>query len=345
MRGYWRIILVGALLVLCGAGYVAMRAWKAIYGPATTFDGGYRMLYVPTGAGLEQVMDSLDAIGALRNERDFQLLAARKNYGARVRPGRYRIDAGMSLNALIDRLRSGEQDPVRVTFNNIDRLEVLAGRLARQLEPDSIAFVSVFRDPAVHSAAGLSEATFSSLFIPNTYELWWTTTPEQFVARMQREQAVFWNDDRKARARAIGLEPVEVGTLASIVHAETGRMDDAAKIAGVYLNRLRIGMPLQADPTLKFALGIDSVSRVLDSDKLVDSPYNTYTHRGLPPGPIRLPDPRYIDAVLEPARHDYLYFCARADLSGHSEFARTYEQHLVNARKYQRALNERRIYR
>ncbi|MBK9627089.1 MAG: endolytic transglycosylase MltG [Flavobacteriales bacterium] len=252
---------------------------------------------------------------------------------------------GIGMNALVNKLRAGEQEPVKVTFTNVKNLRDLAGLLAQRLEPDSAAFIKAFQDPEVQHSAGLNERTFIGLFIPDTYEFWWTTTPERFVERMKREYDAFWNSDRSARAKALGLEPIEVSTLASIVQAETVQRSDASRIAGVYLNRLRIGMPLQADPTLKYALGLDSISRILDRDKTVDSPYNTYKNLGLPPGPINMPEARSINAVLQAEKHDFLYFCARADLSGHSEFSKSYAQHLVYARRYQRALNERRIYR
>jgi UPF0755 protein len=251
----------------------------------------------------------------------------------------------MSMNALLNMLRSGEQEPVRVTFSNVDHLPELAGRISAALEPDSLTFLRAFKDPDLQKEVGLDETTMISLFIPNTYEFWWTTTPQQFIARMRKEHDAFWTGARLARARELGMSPVEVATLASIVQAETVRIDDAKRIAGVYRNRLRIGMPLQADPTLKFALGLADINRVLNADKQVDSPYNTYRNTGLPPGPINMPEPRFIDAVLEAEKHDYLYFCARADLSGYSDFARNYEQHQVNARKYQRALDQRGIYR
>ncbi|MFN3874900.1 MAG: endolytic transglycosylase MltG, partial [Flavobacteriales bacterium] len=293
------------------------------------------------GSDLQTAIDSLRRIGAIRDERAARMLLER---GA-VKPGRYRVHRGMSLRAIARMLHAGLQEPVRVTFSNVDHLHELAGRLGRALEPDSIAFLKAFLDPDLQRAAGLDEATMISLFLPNTYELWWTTAPERFIERMRQEHGAFWNADRRAKAQALSLTPAEVSTLASIVQAETVKMDDAPKIAGVYLNRLRIGMPLQADPTLKFALGADSVQRILHRDKAVDSPYNTYRHAGLPPGPINMPEPRFIDAVLNAAKHDYLYFCARDDLSGYSDFARTYEQHLVNARRYQKALNQRKIYR
>lgn len=341
----WRwILLVGALLLVAAAG-VGLWMWKHVMGPATTFGEESRVVLLPTGADFEVVMDSLKAAGAVRDEHAFRLLAERKNYVGRVRPGRYRIARGTSMNALLNTLRAGEQEPVRVTFSNVHDLPELAGRVARVLEPDSLAFLGAFRDADLQREVGLGPATMIALFIPDTYEFWWTTTPEQFVARMRREHDRFWSGERLGKAVERGLSPVEVATLASIVQAETVKREDAPRIAGVYLNRLRIGMPLQADPTLKFALGQRDVQRILNTDKEVDSPYNTYRNRGLPPGPINMPEGRYIDAVLEAEQHAYLYFCARADLSGYSEFARTYEQHLVNARKYQRALNARGIYR
>lgn len=333
--------LGGLLVLLALAAGAGVLAYRMLMGPAARFAEESRVLLVPTGADLQAVADSLRRLDALGDERLFRALAER----GRVKPGRYRVKRGTSMRALVRMLHAGEQEPVRVTFSNIDHLQELAGRLGRALEPDSVAFLQAFLDPDLQRSAGLNEATMISLFLPNTYELWWTTTPQRFVERMRQEHDAFWNADRQARAKAIGLSPVETATLASIVQAETVRMADAPAIAGVYLNRLRIGMPLQADPTLKFALGLDSVQRVLHRDKEVDSPYNTYRNTGLPPGPINMPEPRFIEAVLSAPRHDYLYFCARADLSGYSDFARTYEQHLVNARRYQKALNERKIYR
>lgn len=331
------------VLLLVGAG--AYWAWSKLTGPTAHFASDSEVLLIPRGADLEQVMDSLKSIGAIQDEAAFRWLCERKKYTTKVKPGRYRIPNGMSMNALVNMLRSGEQEPVRVTFNGIRRLPELAGKLGRVLEPDSAAFLQALTDGATQHEAGHSPETFIAAFVPNTYELWWTTTPEQFIGRMGKEHDAFWTAERKAKAEAIKLSPVEVATLASIVQAETVKRSDAPRIAGVYLNRLRIGMPLQADPTLKFALGLDSISRVLNADKEVASPYNTYLNNGLPPGPINMPETSMIDAVLDAEKHDFLYFCARADLSGYSDFSRTYEQHLVNARKYQRALNARGIYR
>lgn len=333
------------LVVVVILGLGAYWAWQKMTGPSAKFLEESKVLLIPRGADFDVLVDSLNAIGAIQDERAFRWLCEQKKYTDKVKPGRYRIPNGTSMNALVNMLRSGEQEPVRVTFNGIKRLPELAGKLGRVLEPDSLEFLQVLMDGNAQRKAGYKAETFIAAFVPNTYEFWWTTTPEQFIERMGKEHATFWNAERKAKADGIKLSPVEVTTLASIVQAETVKRTDAPKIAGVYLNRLRIGMPLQADPTLKFALGMDSISRVLHKDMEVVSPYNTYKNLGLPPGPINMPETSMIDAVLNAEKSENLYFCARADLSGYSDFARTYEQHLVNARKYQRALNDRGIYR
>jgi UPF0755 protein len=345
VRGRGKIWLAITVLVLVLGALAGRWLWTRIVAPATSFSEESRVLLVPTGSGFETVVDSLRAIDALRDEQLFRMLAERKNYTGRVKPGRYRVKRGTGMNALINMLRAGEQEPVNVTFTNIDHLPELAGRVAQYLEADSLTFLAAFEDPELHRQVGMDGNTFISLFIPNTYQFWWTTTPAQFIERMRKEHDAFWTGERMAQARALGMSPTEVATLASIVQAETMRMPDAPRIAGVYLNRLRVGMPLQADPTLKFATGLFEVRRVLNTDKLVDSPYNTYKHTGLPPGPINMPEQRFLEAVLNAEKHDYFYFVARADMSGYSEFAKNYEQHQVNARKYQRALNERGIRR
>ncbi len=337
--------MIIAVIVLIAGALAGRWLWNSIAGPAAKFEEESRILLVPSASELDDVIDSLIAIGAIEDEQKFRWLAEKKNYAAKIRPGRYSIERGMSMNGMVNKLRAGEQDPVKVTFTNIDHLPELAGKLAYYLEPDSITFLNAFMDPELHEKAGLDQHTFISLFIPNTYEFWWTTTPEQFMERMGKEHEAFWTEERKKKAKEAGLSSTEAATLASIVQAETMQMEDAPKIAGVYLNRLRVGMPLQADPTLKFALGLDSLQRVLNKDKMVNSPFNTYRNAGLPPGPINMPEPRFIDAVLKATDHNFFYFVAKADMSGHSEFSRNYEQHQVFARKYQRALNERGIMR
>lgn len=345
MRGKWKIWSIIVIVVLVVAALAGRWLWQGIVGPATHFAEESKVLLIPTGSDLDAVSDSLIAVEAIHDGDRFRWLSDRKNYAQRVRPGRYRIKRGTSLNDLVNMLRNGEQEPVNVTFTNIAHLPALAGRVSQYLEADSAKFLRAFEEPEIQRSVALNSQTFISMFIPNTYQFWWTTTPEQFIARMRKEHESFWTEERVAKAKVRGLTPTEVATLASIVQAETMRMPDAPRIAGVYLNRLRIGMPLQADPTLKFATGLFDAQRVLHTDKLVDSPYNTYKYTGLPPGPINMPEPRFIEAVLDAEKHDYFYFVAKADMSGFSEFSRNYEQHLVNARKYQRALNERQIYR
>lgn len=341
----WKIVLFALILIGMVGALVSRYFWLELVGPSTGFTEESRILYIHTGEGFEAVVEGLLALDAIHDDRAFRSLAEWKKYPGRVRPGRYRIPKGISMNELVNKLRSGEQEPVRVTFANIDHLPELAGRLSHVLEPDSMDFLSAFTDPVLQREVGLDAENMIALFIPNTYEFWWTTTPERFIERMMTEHRRFWDAARLARAAEMRMSPPQVATLASIVQAETVKAEDAKRIAGVYLNRLRIGMPLQADPTLKFAMGMDSLRRVLDRDKLVDSPYNTYRNTGLPPGPINMPEPRFLDAVLYAEKHDFLYFCARADLSGFSDFSRTYEQHLVNARKYHRALDKQGIYR
>lgn len=345
MRRIIRFLAWAMLMLLFATAGVAFVVWNRLQKPVADFSEESRLLYVPTGSDINGVKDSLRAMGAMGDERIFDWVVERKGYARKVKPGRYRVRRDMAVIPLVDLLRSGEQEPVNVTFNNIRRMSDLAGRLARQLEPDSLRFLQVLTDPVVQQAFGHTPETFPAMFLPDTYSLPWNTSPEDLVKRMAREYTQYWNESRRAKAEARRLDPVQVATLASIVQEETARADEAPRIAGVYLNRLRIGMPLQADPTLKFALGLDSVRRVLDRDKLVDSPYNTYRNPGLPPGPIVMPEKRYLNAVLDAEEHAYLYFCARADLSGYSEFARSYDQHLANARRYQKALDARRIYR
>lgn len=342
-KGKWVALVLAVLLMV--AGVIGWQFWRKAFGPGPDFGEPERVLFIRTGAGFEAVVDSLVRHGIIADEQAFRMLAKRKKYSQRVKPGRYVLENGTSLNDLVNKLRSGEQDPVRLTFNTIRRMPELAGKAASYLECDSSALLRVLLDPAVAQQYGFAQEEFIGMFIPDTYEMWWTDTPEDFVARMAREYKAFWTEERKQKATNLKLDQSEVSVLASIVQAETGARKDAGNIAGVYLNRLRIGMPLQADPTLKFALGLDTVSRILNIDKQVESPYNTYKYAGLPPGPINLPEKPFLDAVLNAPKHEYIYFCASEALDGTSNFAKTYEQHLVNARRYHQALNKRGIYR
>jgi UPF0755 protein len=291
------------------------------------------------------VLNELTSKGWLKNEQSFDWLAGMKKYPQKVKPGRYRLKDGMSNNALINMLRSGAQEPVKLVLFGIRKKEELAGRVAKKLEADSIAMLDALNHPVQLQKLGLTPESVLTLFIPNTYELYWNTSPEEFLHRMAKEYKNFWTADRKQKAAALGLSQTEVSVLASIVQSETNQPDDKPIIAGVYLNRLHCNMPLEADPTLVWAMNDFSIKRVLNEHKRIESPYNTYKYAGLPPGPITLPTMESLDAVLNAPTHKYIYFCAKEDFSGYSNFAETLKQHMENARKYQRELSRRGIYK
>jgi len=303
------------------------------------------IVYIPTGSSFEFVLEELEKKGIIENQRSFRWVARKKEYDKHVKPGRYKIRNGLSNNDLVNMLRLGKQDPVMVVFNNVRSLSQLAGKVAPYFETDSADFANYLSDSELPSRYGFDAATFTSMFIPETYEFFWNTSPEEFVERMNREYEKFWEGERDRKAKKLEMTREEVVTLASIVDEETLYDDENARVAGLYLNRLENGIPLQADPTLKFALGDFARQRILNKDKEIDSPYNTYKFKGLPPGPITIPSVSAIDGVLDFEKHNYLYMCAKADFSGYHAFARSYSQHMKNAREYQRELNKRRIYK
>jgi UPF0755 protein len=315
--------------------------------PNLQVDKADTYLLIPTGAGFKTVVDSLKQKKILHDELSFSFLSKLLKYQEGVKPGRYRIKKNMNNREAVLMLRAGRQTPVRLTFNNIRLKEELPGRLCRNLEADSTKLRALITDPAVVEKYGFDTTTITCMFVPNTYELYWNTSSDELLDRMHREYEKFWTDKRKEQAKAIGFTPVQVSILASIVEAEQGKWaDERPRIAGVYINRMtskETDFKLQADPTLVFAHKDFSIRRVLTVHKQTNSPYNTYKYRGLPPGPINLPSPASIDAVLNYEKNDYLYFCAKADFSGYHAFAETYDQHLKNARLYQAALNSKKI--
>ncbi len=303
------------------------------------------VLYIPEGASYQQAMDSIKAHIPVRHPGSFDWIAKRKNYPANVKPGRYVIAHKMSYIEIINMFRSGDQVPVNITFNNIRTIHDLAAKIGGQISADSASIVDFLLDPGNYSADGFNRENIISVFIPDTYQFFWNTGPDDLYSRMLREYRRFWNEDRLSKAKEIGMKPVEVCTLASIVDDEAAKSDEKPRIAGVYINRLRKGIPLQADPTIKFAINDFSVTRVLRRHLAVDSPYNTYKYSGLPPGPIGCPTISSIDAVLNAEQHDFLYFVAKADFSGYHHFSRTLSEHNRYAAIYQRELNKRRIFR
>jgi len=338
--GKW--LLVGVCIVVATAGVWGYHFYNTVFQGNVKNEG---MLYIPTGSGFQQVVDSLKRRDFLKDLPSFQWVAARKNYPEMIHPGAYMIKKGWNNNKLIKILVDGVQTSIKVTFNNIRFREELAARLAYYLEPDSVAFFSALNNDKIASDIGFIHESFPMIIIPNTYEVYWNTSPEKFIERMKREFDQFWNEPRKKKAADLGLSPLQIVTIASIVQEETNKNDEKPRIAGVYINRLKKGWPLQADPTIKYALGNFQIKRVLTEYLSVDSPYNTYKNTGLPPGPINFPDIASVDAVLNAEHHNYMYFCAKEDFSGYHNFAESLNEHNLNAAKYQNALNNNKIWR
>ena len=334
IRVVWGTIGLAAVIAII-AGFLF---WRAVYKnnvnlPAGTVD----YLYLKTGSDYDELIRTLDEGNFLKNTKTFKWLAVRKNLPGHIYPGRYEIRAGMSNDELIDMLRSGAQKPLNVIFNNLRTLKQLAGVVGAQIEADSASIISCISGEDFEKKYGFNLKMAPAMFIPNTYEFYWNTSAAQFADRMHKEYQRFWNEERVDKAKLQKLTPAEVSVLASIVDKETIRNDEKATIAGVYLNRLRKGWKLQADPTTVYAFFLETDSvlhRVYRKHTRMDSPYNTYVVKGLPPGPICLPSISSIEAVLNPGDHDYMYFVAKADGSGYHHFSKTYRQHLRYAREY-----------
>ena len=347
-KGMAKGVRISMSMVFLGLVVLTILVYKLyarIFVSNVNLEAEQEIVYIPTGSSFEFVQEELEKKGIIENQRSFRWVARKKEYDKHVKPGRYKIRNGLSNNDLVNMLRLGKQDPVMVVFNNVRSLSQLAGKVAPYFEDDSADFADYLADSELPSRYGFNAATFTSMFIPETYEFFWNTSPEEFVERMNREYEKFWEGERDRKAKKLEMTREEVVTLASIVDEETLFDDENARVAGLYLNRLEDGIPLQADPTLKFALDDFSRQRILNKDKEIDSPYNTYKFKGLPPGPITIPSVSAIDGVLNFENHKYLYMCAKADFSGYHAFARSYSQHMQNAREYQRELNKRRIYK
>ena len=330
-RQRFAILAASAVAVVA---IIAATAYSSLYGRITDRDS---TIYIYHKTGIAAFTDSLAADGTLTKPRRF-LTVARAMGVDSVRAGRYMLRAGTGARQAAAMFRIGAQTPLRVTFNNIRTMPQFAAVLGKQLMADSAAFAAILTDDSVAQANGFRPEEFIGMFIPDTYEFYWTVAPEAFVERMHREYDRFW-EPRRQLLQHTGLNERQVASLAAIIDEETARTDEMPTIAGVYINRLRRGMRLQADPTVKFAMGDFTLRRILRRHLATKSPYNTYLHAGLPPGPIRMPSKAAIDAVLHYEKHDYLYFCARADFSGYHSFARTLAEHNRNARAYSAALD------
>ena len=334
------IWIVSILLLL--AITVVIFTYTLVFKPTELTETVY--IYIDENRNYEDVVSQLREKEILPNEDIFRILADRMNYPNMVKTGRYAIEDGMTMPEIIRRLRSGSQTPLNLTFNNIRTMENLAGRLSSQLMVDSVSILNVLIDTSLAAKHGFNEHTFGAMFIPNTYEVYWDTSIDNLINRMKKEYEAFWNTQRREKAANLGLTPIEVTILASIVEEEATYADEYPVVAGLYINRLNKGMRLEADPTVKFAVGDASLRRILFKHLEVESPYNTYKIDGLPPGPIRIPSTTSIEATLSPTLHNYIFMCAKDDLSGRHNFAVTHAEHARNARAYQRALNERGIY-
>ncbi|MFS4481494.1 endolytic transglycosylase MltG [Hyunsoonleella sp. 2307UL5-6] len=334
----WAIAIIGLVAVAIFAYYV----YGAMLAPNTSFNNKEAYIYIKTTDGYNDVRAQLKPL--LKSIDKFDVLAKQKKYTSNIKPGKYVIKKDMNNNDIINSIRSNNI-PVKVSFNNQNSLEKLAGRVANQFEVDSVSLYKVMTDTAFLKEHKFNTETALGMYLPNSYEIYWNTTAEDFRNRMLKEYKRFWNDKRVAKANKIGLSQNQVIALASIVYEESKEHTEQPRIAGVYMNRLRIGMPLQADPTLKFAAyklpkyKNTVIKRVLNIHKEIVSPYNTYKNRGLPPGLIAMPDISAIDAVLNYETHNYLYFAADAKRNGFHKFAKTLAQHNVNARAYQRHLS------
>lgn len=340
-----RIILVIFVAVIVAAAVGGYLFWRAVYKNNVNLPAHeVSYLFVKTGSDYNDLIRNIGEQKLLINNKTFKWLAERKNLPNHVYPGRYEIKSGMNNDELINMLRSGAQKPLNVIFNNLRTVKQLAGVIGHQLEADSTSIISLINSKNFQEKYGFTGKTAPAMFIPNTYEFYWNTSAGQFMDRMHKEYDRFWDENKVKKAKALNLTPLEVSILASIVDKETNQNDEKPRIAGVYLNRLRKGWKLQADPTTVYAfyLANDSIlHRVYKKHTQIDSPYNTYLYKGLPPGPICLPAISSLNAVLNAEKNEYMYFVAKADGSGYHHFSKTYQQHLKYAREHYKALKSR----
>lgn len=341
-----KIIIAMLAIVLLVGGVGAYLAYKNLYQSNVNLgDKKSAVIYIPTGSSFEDVVRILGENNMLKDRSSFEFLAEKKKYKNAVKPGKYRILAKMSNNALINLLRAGIQEPIEINFNGLHTVDQLMLRVGRRIEADSLQLQRAVHDDAFLNKYGFNETTVQALFIPNTYEFFWNTSVEEFFDRMAKEYKTYWTEERKNKAKAMGFSQTEVAILASIVQSEQCCDNEEKKvIAGLYINRLNDDMPLQSDPTVIFAIGDFSIQRVSTEQTRIASPYNTYVNKGLPPGPIAFVQQSSMDAVLNYERNEYIYMCAKEDLSGKHYFAKSYDQHCIYAKKYRDALNKRGIH-
>lgn len=345
---FFKKVVIGVMLVLLITGGVGgYYAYKSIYQPNVNLgEKKSQFIYIPTGSTFEDVVRILNENNILKNQAGFRWLAEKKKYKNAVKPGKYRVLAKMNNNQLINLLRAGIQEPIEINFNGLHTINELALRVGRRIEADSTMLLDALNDNNYLNKYGFTTDNIQTMFIPNTYQFYWNTSVDEFFDRMAKEYKKVWTEERKKKAHAIGFSQAEVSVLASIVQAEQCCDNEEKKIiAGLYINRLKKNMKLESDPTVIYAIGDFSIQRVSYKDKMIQSPYNTYMVTGLPPGPVGFVQQSSIDAVLNYNKNDYVFMCAKEDLSGKHYFSKTYQQHQVYARMYHKALNSRNIHR
>lgn len=340
-RIIWGVITTITLLIILGIIFIGYPYYVVKMKKIELGETVY--IHITPEDNTESTIKKIEELTGGQSAEGFSILADHNEYDKRSRSGRFAIKNGDSMHDIYRRIVSNEQTPVKVTVPSTRSIEQLVGAVTRNLMIDSTALAKLVTNDTYMSCFDFTPETAPSLFIPDTYEIYWNISPEDLVQRLLKERRKFWNEERKAKADKLGMTPEEVATLASIVDEETANIAEMPTVAGLYINRIERGMPLQADPTVKFALGDPTRKRILNKDLEVESPYNTYKHTGLPPGPIRIPSKQALESVLNYKEHDYLYMCAKEDFSGTHNFAKTLSEHNANAKRYQQALDKRNI--
>jgi UPF0755 protein len=341
--GKQKAVIITLLLLMLIGIFFGMRFYKTYFSGNILKDNSY--IFVRTGGSVESLYKELESGGYLKDIESFKRAADKMDLATTLKPGRYKLTGGMNNRTLINKIKAGNQDAVNLKFQNLRRKEDFAGYLAKQLEPDSASFIKLLDSTELVESLGFNKENIYTMFIPNTYEMYWNTPAMEFIKKMNAEYTKFWTEERKKKAEALNLTPIQVSILASIVDGEAIFDKEMPTIAGLYLNRLSKGIKLQADPTVIFANNDFTVKRVTYDLLQIESKYNTYKYAGLPPGPIMMPSIKAIDAVLNKEDNNYLYMCAKEDFSGYHNFAETKAQHEINADKYRQALNDRKIFR
>jgi UPF0755 protein len=348
MKKFKKIALVVSLIGVVVMAAFAYYVYNNVFVPNTAFNNAEAHIYIGEDATFAEVKEELEPL--LKNMKTFEAVARRKGYVSNIKAGHFVIKKDMNNNEIINTIRLFNV-PVKIKFNNLERLEDLAGRMGSMLEADSLAFLKAMRDSSFLKKSGFNKATALGMYIPNTYEVYWNSFPRDFRDKMLEEYNRFWNESRNQKAKNLGLSRDEVISLAAIVQKETAKVDERPRVAGLYVNRIKAGMPLQADPTIIYAKKLTDgdfqqvIKRVLYRDLVIDSPYNTYKNPGVPPGPITMPDISSIDAVLNHEQHDYYYMVANVENFGYHKFAKTLAQHNRNRQEYVRWINSQGVNR